>query len=121
MKKLLSTLALTYRHCWSMRMIGEVKPSVAEAAESMKAWERRTLAELIVDNEEDKRIFDYGEGAKKKKMKEKEVRKGLISIEDLIKEVVVDKEGKIQASCDVNNVGWKEVAGKRCFCERSDI
>ena len=34
MKKLLSTLVLKYKHCQSMRMIGEAKPSEIEAAES---------------------------------------------------------------------------------------
>ena len=68
--KLISTLSLTYRHCRSMKITGEAKPSEAEAAESelsaslTSVDERKKeekslvlssdLAELVVDTKEDK-------------------------------------------------------------------
>ena len=33
MKKLINTISLTYKHCQSIRMIGEARPSKTKAAE----------------------------------------------------------------------------------------
>ena len=97
MKILISTLALIYRHCQSMRMTGEAKPSEAEAAKSElsvsvipvddskkeeKAWALSSaLTELVVDSNEGEQILGDGEGVKQKEVKEKDVSEGLISID----------------------------------------
>ena len=79
-KKLINTLALTYKHCQSMRMTGEAKPSETEAAKSELSLsvipveeskkEEKTLMlssallQLVVDNKEVKK-FQIRKGLKR--------------------------------------------------------
>ena len=85
MKKLVNTLVLTYKHCQTMRMTGEVRPSKTEAAERSKLFASvipveenmegektmmlsSALAELVVVSKEEK--FQLNKGLKRKmKMK----------------------------------------------------
>ena len=98
MKKLISTLALTYILCQSMRMTGEAKPSEAKAAESefsvtvipvdkSKKVEKMlalssALAELVIDSKKGKQISGDGEGVKTKEVEEKDVSEGTIPIDE---------------------------------------
>ena len=82
MKKLLSIIALTYKHYQSMRMTGEAKLSemgaeeselfapaisIEESKEEKKPLRLSSeLAELVVDSEEDKQISGNDEEVEKK-------------------------------------------------------
>ena len=74
MKKLINTFVLTYKHCQSMRMTGQAKPSETEAAkkselsvsvipvEESKEEEKTlalssALAELVADSKENEKFI----------------------------------------------------------------
>ena len=97
MKKLISTLALTCRHCQSMRMTGEAKPSEAEATESELSMSvipfnenKKEETILVLSSLWQNLLFAVkrikiscdGERVAQEEVEEKDVSKGMIPVND---------------------------------------
>ena len=129
MKKLTSTLALTYRHCQSLRMTGEAKQSEGKAEEYVlsvsviqvdkRKKEEKTFAlssslgELVVDSKEDKEISGNSERVEKTEVEKIFFSECRISVYDAKKEMTVDKGGEIQISHHTGDVKSIKVAAEK--------
>ena len=127
MEKLISTLALTYRH-QSMTFTAEAKSSEGKAAESElyvlvisvdnSKKEEKTLipssalAEVASNSKEDKQVSCDGEKVKHEEVK-KDVSECMFPVHD--KKVTVHKGGEIQISCHAKDVESKKSLWKKMF------